>query len=236
MSERKPYYALAVQDRRAEVTIFGDITSWPYLESDVSSYNLRHQLSGLDVDQLDVHINSYGGEVAEALAILNTLLHHPAQVTTYVDGVACSAASVIFMAGDRRVMAACSVLLVHPAWSSACGNAQELRAQADNLDTINDQSVSAYLARIGEGRSEEELRALMAEERFLGPAEAVEWGFATQVAESFSTQRPAQSARQLAYDKLTASPAAQQAPPPPAPQPRPYTQALICALKQMEGD
>ena len=200
------YYALTTEARTAEVILFGDITSWPYLESDVSSYNLQHQIAGLDVDMIRVHINSYGGEVAEALAITNALLRHPARVETYIDGFACSAASVVLMAGDRRVAASCSNLLVHPAWASVSGNAGQLRAEADNLDAITEQSVTAYLARIRKSR--EELLALMAEERFLTPAEALEWGFVTEVEDLFSDggEHPSQSARSLVFQRLHAAP------------------------------
>lgn len=58
----KKYYMLTTSGRTAEVYIFGDITSWPWYESDVSSYTLSKELQGLDVDEIVVHLNSYGGE------------------------------------------------------------------------------------------------------------------------------------------------------------------------------
>lgn len=66
----RKYYALDTNGREADVYIFGDITSWEWLESDVSSYTLSKELQGLDVDMVNVHINSYGGEVAEALLFI----------------------------------------------------------------------------------------------------------------------------------------------------------------------
>ena len=100
----KKYYALAVKDKEASIYIFGDIVSWELSESDVSSYTLAKEIEGLDVDTINVYINSYGGEVAEGLAIYNQLRRHKAKVKTYCDGFACSAASVVFMAGDERIM------------------------------------------------------------------------------------------------------------------------------------
>lgn len=67
------YYQLEQKDKAADIYIFGDITSWPWLESDVSAYNLSKEIAGLDVDAITIHINSYGGEVAEGLAIYNEL-------------------------------------------------------------------------------------------------------------------------------------------------------------------
>lgn len=225
------YYALATQDRTANVVIFGDITSWPWLESDVSAYQLWTQLASLDVDEIHVHLNSYGGEVAEGLAIYNTLRTHKAKVITYVDGLCCSIASVIAMAGDQRIVYPTSCMLIHPAWSSVTGNAAQLRAEADNLDTITGRSVEAYAGRMPEGKTREELLALMAEERFLTPEECLEWGFATEIRPLYDqSSAPQQSARRLVYARLHT----QAATPPPAPQRKPPTQSQL-ALQRMLG-
>lgn len=70
----KKYYSLETNgDNAAELYIFGDITSWPWLESDVSANGLVKELQKLDAKEINVHINSYGGEVAEGLAIYNIL-------------------------------------------------------------------------------------------------------------------------------------------------------------------
>lgn len=206
----KKYYALETNEpeRKAELTIFGDITSWPWLESDVSSYNLSQRLQGLDVDQIDVHINSYGGEVAEALAIYNTLKRHTAKVTTYVDGFACSAATIIFMAGDRRVMSKVGNFLVHPASAYIGGNAEDLRREADNLDSITEQSITAYMQSVTKSR--DELVELMAQEKFLKPSEVLEWGFATEIEDpddddDDDEKKATQSVREMVNARLTES-------------------------------
>ncbi|MCD8396100.1 MAG: Clp protease ClpP [Lachnospiraceae bacterium] len=198
----KKYYALETNEteRTAELMIFGDITSWPWLESDVSSYNLSQRLQGLDVDQIDVHINSYGGEVAEALAIYNTLRRHTAKVTTYVDGFACSAATIIFMAGDRRVMSPVGNFLVHPASAYIGGNAEALRREADNLDSITEQSITAYMQSITKSR--DELVELMAQEKFLKPEEVLEWGFATELEELSEDDKAKQSVQRMVNARL----------------------------------
>ena len=81
----------------------------------------------MDTDEIEVHINSNGGAVSEGLAIYNVLKNSKAKVTTYCDGFACSPASVIFMAGDERVMNGASLLMIHDAWTYGQGNAAELR-------------------------------------------------------------------------------------------------------------
>lgn len=193
------FYALEVVNRVADLVIYGDITSWPWKESDVSSYNLSKQLAELDVDEINVCINSYGGEVAEGLAIYNALLNHSAKINTRVDGFACSIASVIFMAGERRVMNDASMLMIHNAWTFARGNAQQLRKAADDAEKITNASVKAYMARVG--ISEEELRSMMDAETFLDSDEAVNMGFATEKT-VIETEKPSQNARKAVMMRL----------------------------------
>lgn len=197
----KKYYNLETEGTKAALYIYGDITSWPWMESDVSSCNLSKQLEQLgDVDEIDVYINSYGGEVAEGLAIYNALKRHKAKVTTYCDGFACSIASVIFMAGDVRVMSTASLLMIHNAWTYASGNANELRKQADDLDTITQASINAYMEKVN--ISEEELKGLLDEETWLSPQEALEKGLATMIVGVDISSKPSQSAKMYIMNKM----------------------------------
>lgn len=190
---RNSYYALTQTDKTATINIYGEITSFPWIQSDVSADNLSKQLEQLkDVTEISVYINSYGGEVAEGLAIYNALKRHKAKIKTYCDGFACSIASVIFMAGDERVMNDSSLLMIHNAWNAVAGNAQELRKQADDLDKITQASVIAYKAH--STLSEDEIRALMDAESWILPDEALQYGFATSI-EKTESKNASQNAR-----------------------------------------
>jgi len=196
----KKYYSLAQVGNTATINIYGNITSWPYLESDVSSHNLSKQLNELEnVTQINVFINSYGGEVAEGLAIYNALKRHKAKVITYSDGFACSISSVIYMAGDVRIMYKASLLMIHNAWTLAMGNADALRKQADDLEIITSASIEAYkaVAKI----PEKEIKALMDAETWITPQEALEYGFATEIAEE-ETDKASQSVKSKLFDLL----------------------------------
>ena len=191
MSQR--YFQMDVSGESADIVIYGDITSWPWLESDVSSYGLAKRLAELDrnVSNINVRINSYGGEVAEGIAIFNALRNHGAHVTTVCDGFACSIASVIFMAGDERVMNEASLLMIHNAWSCAAGNAEEHRKEADDLDTVTNLSKQVYLSATD--LTEDELTEWMDAETFIDSKTALEHGFATKV-EPIDSKRASQSA------------------------------------------
>lgn len=181
----KKYYSLETEGTKADLYIFGDITSYPWLEKDKDSYGIVKELQNLDVDEVDVHINSYGGEVAEGLAIYNVLKNSKYKVTTYCDGFACSAASVIFMAGHERIMNSASLLMIHNAWSYAAGNADDFRKQAEDLDKITQASVNAYMSKVS--ITEDELKAKMDGETWLTAEESLTDGFATKILEQEDT-------------------------------------------------
>ena len=198
------YYQLVKNDASADLYIFGDICAWAWPElGEQSGVTIVNQLKELDVDTINVHINSYGGDVSEGLAIYNVLREHKAQIVTICDGFACSAASVVFMAGDRRVMQPASLLMIHNAWTVAMGNAAQLRKTADDIETITQASVEAYkkVATI----SEEEIKVLMDAETWILPKDAVEYGFATEIDdEDEDDDEPKQSAFGVIMRKLTA--------------------------------
>ena len=202
MKKNKNFFSLVKEKQTATLNIYGDITSWPWLDTDVSAANLSKQLEALgDVEQIDVYINSYGGEVAEGLAIYNALRRHKAKVTTYCDGFACSIASVIFMAGDERIMNESSLLMIHNAWTMAVGNSAELRKQADDLEKITQASVEAYKAH--SSLSEKEIKKLMDNESWILPEEALSYGFATTI-DKTENEKASQSAWLQLFDIIKA--------------------------------
>ena len=193
------YYALEQKEKKASLYIFGSISSYPLREKDKDAYGIVKELSELDAEEIEVHINSTGGSVAEGLAIYNVLKNSEMKITTYVDGFACSAASVIFMAGDERVMNEASLLMIHNAWSRGQGDANAFRRQADNLDIITQASIKAYMRHVS--ITEDELKDMMDSETWLSADDAKEKGFATKVLEE-NTEEANQSAMKSIRDKL----------------------------------
>ena len=201
------YYALEKTEKKASLYIFGSISSYPWREKDKDAYAIVKELSELEVDEIDVHINSTGGAVAEGIAIYNVLKNSGIKVTTYCDGFACSAASVVFMAGDERVMNEASLLLIHNAWTYAQGNAADFRKEAENLDTITQASVKSYMRHVN--ISEEELKRMMSEETWISAEDAKKMGFATKVLEE-KVDEANQSAMQNIRERLLVAPAQKQ--------------------------
>lgn len=193
----KKFYQLTQNDNVAELYIYGDITSFKWLEEDVTAKSIIDEINSISADVINVYISSYGGEVQAGLAIYNALKRHKAKVRTICDGFACSIASVIFMAGEERIMNDSSLLMIHNAWSFAEGNAKELKKIAEDLEKITQASVSAYKAH--SNLTEEEIVEMMDNETWILPNEAVEYGFATAI-EKTKQKNASQNARLSLYN------------------------------------
>lgn len=193
----KKFYQLMQNDNVAELYIYGDITSFKWFEDDVTAKSIIDEINSISADVINVYISSYGGEVQAGLAIYNALKRHKAKVRTICDGFACSIASVIFMAGEERIMNDSSLLMIHNAWSFAEGNAKELKKIAEDLEKITEASVTAYKAH--STLSEEEIVEMMDNETWILPEEAVEYGFATAI-EKTKQKNASQNARQSLFN------------------------------------
>lgn len=191
----------------ADLYIFGDIDSRGSRgnKDNRNASEIVSALRDLKAKNLTVHINSYGGDVKEGLAIYNTIKNSSLKVTTICDGFACSIASVIFMAGENRIMNDASLLMIHNPWTIAIGNAEEMRKQADDLDIIAQASVEAYKAN--SCLLDDEIHQLMDKETWILPEQAVEYGFATEISKK-SDDGLQQSALHQIIEKLTEKPAA----------------------------
>lgn len=173
------YYQLAKHENKATLHIFGDIVDDVY-DDGVCALSFAYELEQLgEVDSIDVYINSYGGSVAQGFSIYNQLKNHPAKIRTICNGFACSIASVIFLAGDERIMQGASLLMIHNPFCMTMGNASELRKTADDLDKMAQVSIDLYCQTTG--LDEQTIKDMMDKETWLSASDALELGFATNV-------------------------------------------------------
>lgn len=115
----------------------------------IGAQQVVDQLKTIDASQIDVHINSPGGNVFDGIAIMNALRNHKARVTVKVDGLAASIASVIAMAGDTITMSLGAQMMVHNPSGFAMGDAKTMRELADTLDKSRASIASIYADRAG---------------------------------------------------------------------------------------
>lgn len=126
-----------------------------------------------------VRLNSPGGDVTEGFDIYNLLTEHRGKVTTRVDGMAGSMASVLMLAGDERQMAFGGTVMIHNPFGIVEGEAGELRGIAGMLERQKTEMVSIYSKRTG--LSAARVARMMDETTWLGAEEALDLGFATRI-------------------------------------------------------
>lgn len=191
---------LTTTEGAASLYIYGPIDSWGGVWG-VSATEVAAALAVLDRDvtQLDVHINSPGGEVFEGIAIMNLLRNHAARIVSHVDALAASAASYIAVSADECVMGENSELMIHDAWGFCIGNAAEMHEYADFLSRTSDNIADVYAKKAGGTR--QEWREYMTQESWFGASEAVEAGLADRVAGAEDELEPAdEPAARQRYD------------------------------------
>lgn len=150
----------------------------------VSAADVTKALAGITAPNIVLRINSPGGDVFEARAMMTAIAEHPATVTAKIDGLAASAASVLALAADTVEIAEGGFYMIHQAWTFALGNADDLRTTAGLLDKIDGSLVADYAARTG--KTADEISAWMKAETWFSAQEAVDAGFCNAVMPSTS--------------------------------------------------
>ena len=179
----KKFYSInnKVGEETAEIFIYEQIGEDWWSGVGVTAKNFCKEISALKVANIDLHINSPGGSVFDGQAIYNALKRHPANVTTYVDGIAASIASVIALAGNKVVMAGNSLFMIHNPWGVTKGTSDDMRKYADVLDKVRDTIVTVYREKCG--MADAEIIAAMDAETWMSAEEAVAFGFVDEVSQ-----------------------------------------------------
>lgn len=165
------------EEKVAEVRIYDEIGFWG---TTAKSFVQELDAAAADATKIVVSINSPGGNVFDAFAIYNALMRHKLPVETRVDGVAASAASLVFMAGDERIMPENAMLMIHNAWIITAGTADEIRKTAEMMDKARDGIVAAYRRS---GLADEKIIELMDATTWMDALEAQSMGFCSLIEE-----------------------------------------------------
>lgn len=169
------WYKIENKSDKAEVWIYETVGEDFWSGGGVSAKKFQEELSAIKSKQIDLHINSPGGAVFEGVAIYNLLKQHPANVTTYIDGIAASIASVIALAGNEVFMAANALFMVHNPSGIVMGSAADMRKTADLLDKVRGTISGVYSKK--SGKTDEEISAILDDETWFTADEAKEFGF-----------------------------------------------------------
>lgn len=184
------WYRITAAADRAEVFIYDFIDDFG-----VNANDFVRDLRTVDASVIDLHINSGGGHVFDAVAIYSALRNHPARVDVFVDGIAASAASFIAQAGDTIAIEKPAKMMIHDAAGLVIGNAADMREFADLLDDLSDTIAGIYADRAG--GTVAKWREAMRAETWYGAAEAVKAGLADRVANDGKATVPEDRSSQL---------------------------------------
>lgn len=172
------YRITAADDaKRAKVYVYDVIGGW-----DLDASSFVRDVHQLDADAIDLHVNSPGGLVFDAVSMFEALAAHPATVDAHVDGLAASAASFLAMAADSVDIAKAGRFMIHDAQGLAYGPAADLREYADLLDAVSDDIAQVYADHAGGKQTD--WRTAMLATTWYSSADAVKAGLADRVMRS----------------------------------------------------
>lgn len=173
-----PAIKAAVENTTDTITIYGVIGE-DWFGEGVTLKRIDAALRAIGDKPVTVYINSPGGDMFEGIAIYNRLREHSQKVTTKVLGLAASAASVIYLAGEERQVASSAFLMIHNCWTWLAGNRHYLRDVADDLEEFDAAMADLYAET--SGQTVEDMAELMDDETFIRGKRAVELGLATSL-------------------------------------------------------
>jgi ATP-dependent Clp endopeptidase proteolytic subunit ClpP len=171
------YTFSAKSDDVAELSIFDYIGYYG-----VEAAQFKADLDKITAGAIEISINSPGGDVFQAVAILNMLRNSGKAITTKVLGIAASAASYIMLAGDKRIMPDNTMQMLHNASSGAYGNAAELGELVDVLKKVDQNLHATFVSRTGQ--TAEQIAELLSKDTYLTAAECLERGLCDEVTPS----------------------------------------------------
>ena len=176
-----------------QIDIIGAIDSY----SDANANNLRAQLETANGGDVTLNIASEGGSYFEGLTMASMISTYKGKTTAKGIGIVASAATVVFLAADEKILTKNSFFMIHSAWAGAEGNAKEISKTVELLSKVDEQMVNIYTAQMeSKGKlinnSIEDTKAyvkeMMQAETWLSAEEAVDYGFADYIMDEAQIQ------------------------------------------------
>lgn len=185
----KTFLAVKNEDTaKPQIYIQGFIGSSWFFEGNTDK-GIKRMLDGLgDKEEIDVVINSNGGDVFQGIAIGNLLKANNAKINMIINGIAASAASIIAMAGDTIQIYSNAQLMIHRASTWEEGNVDDFRRIADQLESIDKSVKASYKQRFN--GTDDELQKLLVDEIFMDAETALRYGFVDEIVDEVKETDP----------------------------------------------
>ncbi|MGW8050191.1 head maturation protease, ClpP-related [Enterococcus dispar] len=185
----KTFLAVKNEDTaKPQIYIQGFIGSSWFFEGNTDK-GIKRMLDGLgDKEEIDVVINSNGGDVFQGIAIGNLLKANNAKINVIINGIAASAASIIAMAGDTIQIYSNAQLMIHRASTWEEGNVDDFRRIADQLESIDKSVKASYKQRFN--GTDDELQKLLVDETFMDAETALRYGLVDEIVDEVKETDP----------------------------------------------
>ena len=145
----------------------------------LSSAYIQTQLQEAAGQDVEVHISSVGGSAFDAIAIYDLLKKYPGKVTTYIDALAASAASIVAMGGQTVAMSKYALLMIHKPMVGSGGNADELLKDVQMLNVVQSRLAQIYMDKTG--LDEVTVNSLINSVTWMTADQALDLGFIDQI-------------------------------------------------------
>ena len=153
-------------------------------------------------NDIELHINSGGGYVDDAVAMHNRLVDHPGNVEVHIDALAASAATIVAMAGNKIIMPHNATMMIHQPWGVGIGTSADMRKYAGRLDKTENSMLRMYAKHTKLPLSR--LKQMLADETWMDAEEALELRFVDEVVEPSSREEVEQARAEAVSDYVEA--------------------------------
>lgn len=186
-----PRVELVEDDGKEKLYLYGEIVEeipknyWTGEEMEgeyITLDKVKETFRQIKGDEVELHLNSKGGDVYASVAIGNYIKDSNKKVNIVIDAIAASGASIIAMAGDKIKMYPNSLMMIHRASALCFGNCEELRKIANDLEKFDKSVLASYKGHFK--GSEDELESLIVDETYMTAEECITLGFADEIIEN----------------------------------------------------
>lgn len=192
-------FKIKAEADEATVYVYDVIGGW---FGGIDAETFAREIAAITAKTIHLHVNSPGGDVFDARAMMAALAAHPAEIIGHVDGIAASAATSLLMACDRVSMVRGGRFMIHEAWTLAMGNKRDMRATADLLEGMDQEIVADYKRKTK--KAEADIVTWMEGETWFTADQALENGFIDEIVEAATEKKDEPAAANwnlAAYDK-----------------------------------
>lgn len=182
-------YQIQANSSKAQIRLIGAIGWW---ENDSEDFTRQvDELLDAGVKDVDLYINSSGGDLFHGKEIQNQVMRFPGTKTGIAGALCASAASDLLQICDNRRMYKNGQLMIHNPVTGAWGDRRVIKSRLQMLDNEHELSIDRYTEANTAAKTREEITDLMDVETWMTAEQALEMGFIDQVIDKKDKESPA---------------------------------------------